>query len=325
MDPRIKYRSLSEIKQSSGRNRKTQASQSEPGSTEDIVDSIISDPSALEPVHDLSDGMATSYFTDIIQDNFKKTHAKGHIVDEFKDKTDLWVKSTLQQVNAASTAEEVDPTVALDQTTEADITGNPDPTIPEPDTEPNLTASFDVIRRPIEDQPDILEDFCKNNEDSNETLPTFKTEFKKCTEIIDNTTQQIKTLKLTAAETMSVAPVESVRSHNSGKSGSISSSVMARKRVNAEVQRTKLQYAEQETKLSKQKARLNELETQSKALKDREQAEVDADIALLKQQTEAAVAEVEVKVLEGAESDRRSLPLQAFRKSENDTNRKVCN
>ncbi|XP_052086483.1 general transcription factor II-I repeat domain-containing protein 2B-like [Mytilus californianus] len=35
---------------------KTQASQSEPGSAEDIVDSIISDPSALEPVHDLSDG-----------------------------------------------------------------------------------------------------------------------------------------------------------------------------------------------------------------------------------------------------------------------------
>ncbi|VDI04709.1 Hypothetical predicted protein [Mytilus galloprovincialis] len=85
---------------------------------------------------------------------------------------------------------------------------------------------------------------------------------------------------------------------------------MARKRVNAEVQRTKLQYAEQQTKLIKQKARLSELETQSKALKDREKAEVDADLALLKQQTEAAVAEVEVKVLEEAESDRRSLSLQ---------------
>ncbi|CAC5400854.1 unnamed protein product [Mytilus coruscus] len=48
----------------------------------------------------------------------------------------------------------------------------------------------------------------KNTEDSNETLSTFKTEFKKCTEIIDNTIQQIKTLKLTAAETMSVAPVK---------------------------------------------------------------------------------------------------------------------
>ncbi|CAC5423130.1 unnamed protein product [Mytilus coruscus] len=64
--------------------KKTQASQSEPGSTGDIVDSIISVPSALEPVHDLSDGMATSYFTDIIQDNFKKTHAKGHITLEEK-------------------------------------------------------------------------------------------------------------------------------------------------------------------------------------------------------------------------------------------------
>ncbi|CAG2225411.1 unnamed protein product [Mytilus edulis] len=112
------------------------------------------------------------------------------------------------------------------------------------------------------------------------------------------------------SETMSVVPVESVRSNNSGKSGSISSSAMARKRVNAEVQRTKLQYAEQQTKLIKQKARLSELETQSKALKDREKAEVDADLALLKQQTEAAVAEVEVKVLEEAESDRRSLSLQ---------------
>ncbi|XP_071138883.1 uncharacterized protein PF3D7_1120000-like [Mytilus edulis] len=150
----------------------------------------------------------------------------------------------------------------------------------------------------------------KNNEDSNDALPTFKTEFKKCNEIIDNALQQIKTLKLTAAETMSVVPVESVRSNNSGKSGSISSSAMARKRVNAEVQRTKLQYAEQQTKLIKQKARLSELETQSKALKDREKAEVDADLALLKQQTEAAVAEVEVKVLEETESDRRSLSLQ---------------
>ncbi|XP_071138317.1 uncharacterized protein [Mytilus edulis] len=155
----------------------------------------------------------------------------------------------------------------------------------------------------------------KNNEDSNEALPTFKTEFKKCTEIIDNTLQQIKTLKLTAAETMSVVPVQSVRSNNSGKSGSISSSAMARKRVNAEVQRTKLQYAEQQTKLIKQKARLSELETQSKALKDHEKAEVDADLALLKQQTEAAVAEVEVKVLEEAESDRRSLLLQEDKES----------
>ncbi|XP_071138860.1 interaptin-like [Mytilus edulis] len=155
----------------------------------------------------------------------------------------------------------------------------------------------------------------KNNEDSNEALPTFKTEFKKCTEIIDNTLQQIKTLKLTAAETMSVVPIESVRSNNSGKSGSISSSAMARKRVNAEVQRTKLQYAEQQTKLIKQKARLSELETQSKALKDREKAEVDADLALLKQQTEAAIAEVDVKVLEEAESDRRSLSLQEDKES----------
>ncbi|CAC5406109.1 unnamed protein product [Mytilus coruscus] len=143
----------------------------------------------------------------------------------------------------------------------------------------------------------------KNTEDSNETLSTFKTEFKKCTEIIDNTIQQIKTLKLTAAETMSVAPVKSVRSNNSGRSGSISSSVMAQKRVNAEVQRTKLQYAEQQTRLIKQKAI-------SKALRDREEAEVDADLALLKQQTDTAVAEAEVKVLEEAESDKRSLSLQ---------------
>ncbi|XP_071124941.1 uncharacterized protein [Mytilus edulis] len=31
-----------------------------------------------------------------------------YIVEEFKEKTDLWVKSTLQQVIAASTAEEVE-------------------------------------------------------------------------------------------------------------------------------------------------------------------------------------------------------------------------
>ncbi|CAC5418980.1 unnamed protein product [Mytilus coruscus] len=65
---------------------------------------------------------------------------------------------------------EADPTGAPDQTTEADTTGDPDQTteadptaapdqtIPEPDTEPNLTASFDVTRRPIEDQSEILED-----------------------------------------------------------------------------------------------------------------------------------------------------------------------
>jgi len=38
--------------------RKTQASQSKPGSAEEIVDSIVSNELALETVHDLSDGKA---------------------------------------------------------------------------------------------------------------------------------------------------------------------------------------------------------------------------------------------------------------------------
>ena len=77
----------------------------------------------------------------------------------------------------------------------------------------------------------------------------------------------------------------------------MTSSVLAKKRVKAEVQRTRLEYIEKQTQLMKHKAKLSEDETQAKAASDRKKAEVDADLVLLKQQTETAVAEAEVKAL----------------------------
>lgn len=56
----------------------------------------------------------------------------------------------------------------------------------------------------------------------------------------------------------------------------------------------------------KQKARLNEMETQSKAINERKKAEVDVDLNFLKVQTEAAVAIAEVKALVDTECDSQS-------------------
>jgi len=140
----------------------------------------------------------------------------------------------------------------------------------------------------------------KNNEESNRYLAEFKEEFAKCSEIVNNTLKSIKSYKLDAAETMSK------HSGANSKDGSVTSSMLAKKRVTAEIQKTKVQFAKQEADLMKQKARLSELETQSKAINERKKAEVDADLNFLKVQTEAAVAIAEVKALEDTECDNQS-------------------
>ncbi|XP_076075940.1 uncharacterized protein LOC143046725 [Mytilus galloprovincialis] len=72
----------------------------------------------------------------------------------------------LSVISAANSTNNLNRTFTIsrdpDQPTEADTTGAPDQTIP--DTEPNLTASFDVTRRPIEDQPEILEELAHKNQ-----------------------------------------------------------------------------------------------------------------------------------------------------------------
>ncbi|XP_052093609.1 uncharacterized protein LOC127729772 [Mytilus californianus] len=87
-----------------------------------------------------------------------------HITDVSDQPIPDYGTFNLSVISAANTTNSLNTTFTIsrepDHTTEveSDPAGAPEQTIPEPDTEPNLTASFDVTRRPIEDQQEILED-----------------------------------------------------------------------------------------------------------------------------------------------------------------------
>ncbi|XP_052077928.1 uncharacterized protein LOC127715834 [Mytilus californianus] len=87
-----------------------------------------------------------------------------HITDVSDQPIPDYGTFNLSVISAANNTNSLNTTFTIsrepDHTTEveSDPAGAPEQTIPEPDTEPNLTASFDVTRRPIEDQQEILED-----------------------------------------------------------------------------------------------------------------------------------------------------------------------
>ena len=74
-------------------------------------------------------------------------------------------------------------------------------------------------------------------------------------------------------------------------------STLSEKRAKAEALRVKVEYARKEAKLRKQKAAL--VESQKRA-----QAELDAEVDLLREEKEAAAAQVEAKVFEQLERDK---------------------
>lgn len=106
---------------------------------------------------------------------------------------------------------------------------------------------------------------------------------------------------------------KSVKSEKSGsvksksKSNlSTSSSAVGRLRAKAEAAKTRADYAEREAEIIRKKAELEEARRMSDARAERENAEYDAQLTALTSRKEAAAAEMEARVLEESEGDRRS-------------------
>lgn len=77
-----------------------------------------------------------------------------------------------------------------------------------------------------------------------------------------------------------------------------SSILLARKRGQAEAARVKLKYADTEVLLRKQQAIIEETRKLNLAKAERQNSELEADLKLLSQQSEAAAAAAEVEALE---------------------------
>lgn len=77
-----------------------------------------------------------------------------------------------------------------------------------------------------------------------------------------------------------------------------SSVLLAQKRAQAEAARVKLKYAETEVLLRKQRAIIEETRKLNLAKAERQNSELEADLKLLCQQSEAAAAAAEVEALE---------------------------
>ncbi|XP_069137322.1 uncharacterized protein [Argopecten irradians] len=110
----------------------------------------------------------------------------------------------------------------------------------------------------------------------------------RATTVMNNVIKDLKARKLEVAESMSLAT-----------SSSDTSTVILKKRLKAEAERTKLLYAKKKTELMKKKAASTQIN-----------AEIDADLHLLKQETETAVAEAEVKAAQNFELEERGLPAE---------------
>ncbi|CAC5399848.1 unnamed protein product [Mytilus coruscus] len=96
----------------------------------------------------------------------------------------------------------------------------------------------------------------------------------------------------------SLASRSSRRSHSSRKTHSSSfSSVLARARAKAEAAKIKVQFAEKETLLLKEKAFLEEKKSIEAAKVERKKADIEADLDLLSRQKEAAAVEAEAEAL----------------------------
>lgn len=74
--------------------------------------------------------------------------------------------------------------------------------------------------------------------------------------------------------------------------------LLGRKRAQAEAARVKLKYAEIEVLLRKQQAIIEETRKLNLAKTERQNSELDANLKLLSQQSEAAAAAAEVDALE---------------------------
>ncbi|VDI07788.1 Hypothetical predicted protein [Mytilus galloprovincialis] len=106
-----------------------------------------------------------------------------------------------------------------------------------------------------------------------------------------------------------------IKSHNiSGRSSANSkrSSILVQKRAELEASKTKLKFAEEEAKIHKQKAMIEEQQELSNAKVSRQKAELQVDLNMLVQKKETEAAKVELEVYEAEEEVRSGLALSEY-------------
>lgn len=92
----------------------------------------------------------------------------------------------------------------------------------------------------------------------------------------------------------------------------IQSSILVQKRAELEASKTKLKFAEEEAKIHKQKALIEEQQELSNAKASRQKAELQVDLNILVQKKETEAAKVELEVLEAEEEVRSGLALSEY-------------
>ena len=152
-----------------------------------------------------------------------------------------------------------------------------------------------------------------NTAESKHELVRLEESADSCIKLADKAFSHMISIRQSLTEADVVSQVGSVKSSKS-KSSHVSSRVsmksgvsrassklsemVAIKRAKAEAARAKLEFAEEEANLKKQQAQLAEQEKLAKATAIRKKAELEADLQLLNQKSEAAAAEAEANVLE---------------------------
>ena len=80
----------------------------------------------------------------------------------------------------------------------------------------------------------------------------------------------------------------------------MSSSIILRKKAEAERARASVEYAKKEAGIMKQCARIQENQQLTLAHSTREKADLEAELSILRRERDVAIAEAEVRVLESA-------------------------
>lgn len=146
-----------------------------------------------------------------------------------------------------------------------------------------------------------------NTEDSISELRVQEVLQIKCRDIMKELSRSIREARIEATERLS--------QRGSSRSGlltrsevgepSTNGSFLAKKKMEVEAQRARLQYEARELMLRKQKASLEEKEAKHKAEQTRQREELDAEFLLLEQERKFAIAEAEVRALEETEMGSR--------------------
>lgn len=135
-----------------------------------------------------------------------------------------------------------------------------------------------------------------NTEDSISELRVQEVLQIKCRDIMKELSRSIREARIEATERLSQR-VE-------GEPSTIGS-FLAKKKMEVEAQRARLQYEARELMLRKQKASLEEKEAKHKAEQTRQKEELDAEFLLLEQERKFAIAAAEVRALEETEMGSR--------------------